>query len=65
MKPHEIFMMMMINSRAPISRARQGGKGGEEEGEVKGEYAEIKEIRWGILTTRKWCNSVSNMLHHV
>ena len=34
-------------------------------GEVKGEYEELEGRRRGMLTMGEWCNTVSNMLHHV
>ena len=52
-------MIMMII--APNSRAQKGKK---ERGEVKGNMEEF-EGRKRMLTTGKWCNPVSNMLHHV
>ena len=51
--------MMMI---VPNSRARKGRK---ERGEVMGSMEELEGSRMGMLTTREWCNPVSNMLHHV
>jgi len=52
-------MMMII---APSSRAHKGEK---ERGEEKGEHGEFEGRMTGVLTTREWCNPVSNMLHHV
>ena len=52
-------MMMII---APNSRAHKGEK---ERGEVKGNMKEFEGRRRGMLTTGEWCNTVSNMLHHV
>ena len=49
-------MTMMIT---PNSRTR---KGGEQKGEVKGEYDEIQGRRRKMSTTGEWYNSVSNKL---
>ena len=57
-------MMMMI---APNSRVHKGGKEKEKErGEVKGSMKEHEgRRRRGMLTTEEWCNTISNMLHHL
>ena len=41
-----------------IRERRRGGR-------CRGNMEELVGGRKGMLTTREWCNPVSNMLHHV
>ena len=53
--------MMMV---ARNSHARKGGWG-RRGGRCRGTMKKLVGKRKGMLTTGEWCNSVSNMLHHV
>ena len=52
-----IKMIIAFNSRAHTGK--------KERGEEKGEYGGVCREEEGNADSGEWCNSVSNMLHHV